>query len=104
MTAVPKQPRKKNTVANKLTPGKNGHQQQSHSSFAQTWVEDREGIVRFWLSLGNESRKKMLVIEKEDLLQRMKDQSRQTLCHCEACARRGYSTYIYTSILCKHKF
>ena len=80
---------------NSMTAGRNGsagHQSQSTlfgQQFSQKWQQEREEIVRFWLSLADSERRKMLIIDKHDLLQRMKDQSRQTMCHCEACSRRG---------------
>ena len=60
----------------------------------QIWSEERENIYKFWLSLADRNRTPMLIVNKADLLQRMKDQSKQNLCTCDACVRRGYFNFL----------
>eukprot|EP00158_Paraphelidium_tribonemae_P005129 Partr_v1_DN27179_c0_g1_i4_m15818 putative May act as a negative regulator of salt tolerance (By similarity) len=61
----------------------------ANSNSAMAWASDREELVRFWLGLADEHRRQILTVEKCDLLQRMKEQSRLNVCHCDACSRRG---------------
>lgn len=49
--------------------------------------EERERIREFWLGLGEDERKSLVKVEKDAVLQKMKEQQQQT-CSCSVCGRK----------------
>lgn len=50
-------------------------------------VEERQRIKEYWLSLGENERKALVKIEKNDVLKKMKDQQKHS-CSCTVCGRK----------------
>lgn len=50
-------------------------------------TEERQGIRQYWYDLSEEERKKLVRIEKEAVLRKMKEQQKQT-CSCTVCGRK----------------
>lgn len=49
--------------------------------------EERERIKEFWLGLGEDERKSLVKVEKDAVLQKMKEQQTQ-ICSCSVCGRK----------------
>lgn len=49
--------------------------------------EERQRIKAFWLSLSEEDRKRLVRIEKDAVLKKMKEQQRHS-CSCQVCGRK----------------
>jgi hypothetical protein len=49
----------------------------------------REKIRQFWLELGEADRRKLVVLEKDALLKKMREQQKHN-CQCTMCGRRKY--------------
>lgn len=49
--------------------------------------EERQRIKEYWLSLGEDERKALVKIEKNDVLKKMKDQQKHS-CSCTVCGRK----------------
>ncbi|CAN8102102.1 unnamed protein product [Discula destructiva] len=49
--------------------------------------EERERIKEFWLGLGEDERKSLVKVEKDAVLQKMKEQQKHT-CSCSVCGRK----------------
>ena len=47
---------------------------------------EREHIKRFWLDLGEDDRRSLVQIEKDDVLRKMKEQ--KSSCNCQLCGRK----------------
>ena len=50
-------------------------------------TEERERIKEFWLGLGEQERRSLVKIEKENVLKKMKDQQKHS-CGCAVCGRK----------------
>ena len=50
-------------------------------------AEERERIKEFWLSLGEEDRRSLVKVEKEAVLNKMKEQQKHS-CSCTVCGRK----------------
>ena len=55
--------------------------------WTQASVEDRENIRQFWLTLNEAERRDLLLIEKDTVLRKMKEQHRH-MCGCAVCRRK----------------
>lgn len=52
-------------------------------------TEERERIKEFWLGLGEQDRKSLVKVEKENVLKKMKDQQKHS-CGCAVCGRKRF--------------
>lgn len=50
-------------------------------------LAERENIKQFWLQLGEDERRKLLRVEKEAVLRKMKEQQKHS-CSCSVCGRK----------------
>jgi hypothetical protein len=53
-----------------------------------TKAEERDQIKAFWISLSDDERKSLLVLEKNSVLKTMRDTSARQTCSCTICGRR----------------
>jgi hypothetical protein len=69
---------------------------------ANYWTDgqklDKKALSAFWMQLSDQQRREIAVIDKEMLLQKMKEQHKTACCHCAYCGRTRsalYNNYIY---------
>jgi hypothetical protein len=70
------------------------------------WVvgdqQERERIREFWAGLDQDKRRALVMLEKEAVLKKMKEQQKQT-CSCSVCGRRRFHLFNAGMIL-KHRW
>ncbi|KAJ1031319.1 hypothetical protein NDA18_002535 [Ustilago nuda] len=86
-------PPSSNSGKRSVSSSTHGQQPAAHASSnnAKIWstssAEERERIKEFWLGLSMEDRQKLVQVEKETVLKKMKEQQK-FLCSCAVCGRK----------------
>lgn len=72
-----------------VTPGQPPGKKKDSKIWSSTATEDRERIKDFWLGLPEKERRKLVELEKDAVLKKMKEQQRHS-CGCAVCGRKRH--------------